>query len=72
RSSARVRGALAGSVVAVGASRLYVGVHHLSDVVAGVAVGVLAARAAHVARRWCRLTFGSGDAQRQAASDDRA
>ncbi|MTV26521.1 phosphatase PAP2 family protein [Nitriliruptoraceae bacterium ZYF776] len=38
--------AVAGAAVAgVAASRLYVGVHHLTDVVAGVAVGVVCGRA---------------------------
>jgi membrane-associated phospholipid phosphatase len=35
--------ALAGVVATVGVSRLYVGVHHLTDVVAGVGVGMLSA-----------------------------
>ena len=46
---ARERGPVAGTVLAaaaagVAASRVYVGVHHLSDVVAGLGVGVLSAR----------------------------
>ena len=47
-------GARTGTWVAVGAvaaSRLYVGVHHLTDVVAGVGVGVLSAAAAGRLRR---------------------
>lgn len=43
-TSAATRAALAAAVAGVGASRCYVGVHHLSDVTAGVGVGVLAAR----------------------------
>lgn len=39
------------AVGAVAASRLYVGVHHLTDVVAGVGVGVLSASVAAGARR---------------------
>jgi membrane-associated phospholipid phosphatase len=42
----RHRLVLAGGVAAVGVSRCYVGVHHPSDVLAGLGVGVLAARAA--------------------------
>lgn len=38
-------------VVTVAVSRLYVGVHHLTDVVAGVAVGHLSARAVRGVRR---------------------
>lgn len=37
------RAAVGGGVVAVGLSRLHVGVHHLTDVVAGVGVGVASA-----------------------------
>lgn len=36
----------------VGGSRLHVGVHHTTDVVAGFGVGVLCARLAHRVRRW--------------------
>jgi membrane-associated phospholipid phosphatase len=47
---ARGRGPLTGLVLAaaavgVGASRVYVGVHHLSDAVAGLGLGVVSARA---------------------------
>ena len=42
--AAGLAGATAG-VAVVAASRLYVGVHYLPDVVAGAGVGVLAARA---------------------------
>lgn len=41
-----------GYVAAVGVSRLYVGVHHLTDIVAGVAVGMLSAAAGERAARW--------------------
>ncbi|WP_157041536.1 phosphatase PAP2 family protein [Nitriliruptor alkaliphilus] len=41
----------AGFVGTVAVSRLYVGVHHLTDVVAGVAVGHLCARAVRGVRR---------------------
>ena len=37
--------ALRSTAAAVGLSRVYVGVHHLSDVIAGLGVGVLSARA---------------------------
>jgi membrane-associated phospholipid phosphatase len=40
-----------GFVGTVAVSRLYVGVHHLTDVVAGVAVGHLCARAVRGGRR---------------------
>jgi len=47
---ARGRGPVAGAALAlaalgVGASRVYVGVHHLTDAVAGLGIGVLSARA---------------------------
>jgi membrane-associated phospholipid phosphatase len=49
------RAGVTGLVAAVGASRLYVGVHHATDVVAGVGVGVLSDRLVGAAgRRWRR------------------
>lgn len=57
----RLRPAAVGAVVAATAgvawSRLYVGVHHLSDVVAGLGVGVLCAAA--VRRGWDAVPSGS-------------
>ncbi len=47
------RGVAGAATAAIAASRLYVGVHHLTDLVAGWGVGVLAARAWRTARsRW--------------------
>jgi membrane-associated phospholipid phosphatase len=46
----RTRTALAVVTGAVGLSRCYVGVHHLTDIIAGVGVGVLSNRASEVAR----------------------
>lgn len=43
--SGPLRAALGAVAVAVGISRVYVGVHHASDVVGGLGVGVLSARA---------------------------
>lgn len=43
--------ALAAAAVGVAASRVYVGVHHLSDTVAGLGIGVLSARLLDVVRR---------------------
>ncbi len=53
-TSRSTRLVLVGAVAGVGLSRLYVGVHHLTDVVAGVGVGVLAARAARACARAVR------------------
>lgn len=50
-TSRSTRIVLAGAVAGVGLSRLYVGVHHLTDIVAGVGVGVLAARTARACAR---------------------
>jgi membrane-associated phospholipid phosphatase len=41
--------------VGIGASRIAVGVHHLSDVVAGLGVGVLAASGTGAISRWLRV-----------------
>jgi membrane-associated phospholipid phosphatase len=51
----RVAAAAAVGAVAIGASRIAVGVHHLSDVVAGLGVGVLAAAGAGTVTRRLRL-----------------
>jgi len=45
------RGLLGAVAAAVGASRVYVGVHHASDVVAGLGLGVLSARLVRGLRR---------------------
>jgi membrane-associated phospholipid phosphatase len=45
------RGLLGAVAVAVGASRVYVGVHHASDVVAGLGLGSLSARLVRGLRR---------------------
>jgi membrane-associated phospholipid phosphatase len=47
--------AAAAGAVAIGASRIAVGVHHLSDVVAGLGVGVLAAAGASTVTRRLRV-----------------
>lgn len=50
-----LRASLVSGTTKVAASRLYVGVHHLTDVVAGVGIGVLSAAAARavLGRRRC-------------------
>ena len=42
--SRRARGVLVTGVLGLGASRLYVGVHHLTDILGGIGVGLVAAR----------------------------
>lgn len=61
------------AVGAVAASRLYVGVHHLTDVVAGVGVGVLSANATAGARRALagRRRRGAGISPPTGAATDR-
>jgi membrane-associated phospholipid phosphatase len=46
-----VRGLLTTTARLVGLSRIYVGVHHLSDVVAGHGLGVITARVIGLVRR---------------------
>ncbi len=55
RDIAAVAAAGAAGAAAIGASRVAVGVHHLSDVVAGFGVGVLAAAGASAVTRRLRL-----------------
>lgn len=45
----------AAGALGIGATRISVGVHHLSDVIAGLGVGVLAAAGSGTISRWLRL-----------------
>lgn len=73
----RARPAVLATVAGIGVTRLHVGVHHLTDVVAGYGVGVLSALAArrvvgHLrARQATRRRAGSGHRDGQRPSDDR-
>jgi membrane-associated phospholipid phosphatase len=61
-STSAARGLWAG-VAAIGVSRLYVGVHHLTDVTAGVGVGLVSAGVWSGVRAAVRRSTGAGSAR---------